>query len=108
MVYSNHSDVKLLGDKVIWGFAYKFNNDEKSMATVKKPVKGKLVKMKWGDYEFIELKKNGELRKSGGVSIHARDYADTEEEANQEYNRLIQIQIDKLNRLIDACKSDLI
>lgn len=91
---------------VVWACAYSTNSTEKSMAKRKKPVRGIVQKNSWKDL-FVEIKKNGEL-KSGSVSVDARDYADTEEECIEMYNKSIMEQIEKLEKLKQDCINDFI
>lgn len=99
--------------QVVWGCAYCTNNTEKSMAFKKKPVLG-VVSLKekagrWSrDGVFYESRKDGQPKKSSGVNLYARHYANTEEESREIYNGLVQNQIDLLQRLIDDTKSDFI
>lgn len=93
----------------VWACAYSTNNTEKTMALRKKPVLGIIKKDKvWKSGVFYELKRSGELKKSSGVKIDARHYANTEEESKKIYNTLVQEQINKLEELINICKGDLI
>lgn len=111
MKYYSSSDAPK--DTVIWGCAYTPNNyvsynswnkeAKKTMALVKKPVKG-MIK---GRY-FYELKKNGEIKKNPEVYATSRVYADTFKESYEMFKELVKKQIKHLEGLIEICKEDLI
>jgi len=94
-----YKSTKAPKDKPIWACTY----SEKTTCDIKKPVYGMII-----GSQFFEFEKNNiDLRKCG-VSIYAREYADTYEECVELYNSLIMKEIEFLNVLIEDCKDDLI
>ena len=87
-------------DKDIWAFAYK--EDERALNYICRPVKGRIKKK---DKYFYEYKVNGECLKKNGVTIYARYFADTYEEAVAGFNTLVNQRIkslkDEITRLED-------
>lgn len=101
-------------DRLVWGYAYSTNDNEKSMSLRKEPVLG-VIKTEGGRYwkdEFYELKRNwktlDDVKKSSKVYADSRSYADTLEEAIEGYNEKVLYQISKLEELITECKKDII
>lgn len=93
-------------DTDLWAYAYSTNNSEKSMALKKEPVLGQIKGE--GYYRmFHEYKRDGQLKKSS-VKAHSRRYADTEQEAIEGYNKLVNNQIQKLEELIAEYTKDII
>lgn len=82
----------------IWAFAYK--EDERATNYMCKPVKGKIIKD--GNYtsHFYEYKTNGKDLKKNGVTIYARFFTDTYEEAVEGFNMLVNKRIDSLQKEI--------
>ena len=83
-------------NKDIWAFAYK--EDERATNLMCKPVKGRIIKS--DDYNFYEYKANDKDLKKNGVSIYARFFADTYEEAVEGFNMLVNKRIDSLQKEI--------
>ena len=87
-------------DKDIWAFAYK--EDERALNYICRPVKGRIKKK---DKYFYEYKVNGKDLKKNGVTIYARYFADTYEEAVTGFNFLVNRRIkslkDEIARLED-------
>ena len=81
-------------NKDIWAFAYK--EDERATNLMCKPVKGRIS----DDYNFYEYKANGKDLKKNGVSIYARFFTDTYEEAVEGFNMLVNKRIDSLQKEI--------
>ena len=77
-------------DKDIWAFAYK--EDERALNLMCKPVKGRIKEDKY----FYEYKVNGRDLKKNGVTIYARLFADTYEEAVEGFNKLVRTRIRSL------------
>lgn len=77
-------------NKDIWAFAYK--EDERALNLMCKPVKGKIKE----DNYFYEYKANGKDLKKNGVSLYARLFADTYEEAVWGFNKLVRTRISSL------------
>lgn len=82
-------------NKDIWAFAYK--EDERATNLMCKPVKGRIVK---SDNNFYEYKANGKDLKKNGVTLYARFFADTYEEAAEGFNMLVNKRIDSLQKEI--------
>ena len=61
-----------------------------------KPVKGRIS----DGYNFYEYKVNGKDLKKNGVSIYARFFIDTYEEAVEGFNMLVNKRIDSLQKEI--------
>lgn len=81
-------------DAEVFAFAYK--EDERALNHICKPVKGRLKNGKYGggrDKTFYEYKANGKDLKKNGVTIYARYFCDTYEEAVAGYNALIEKRI---------------
>ena len=96
--------------KEIWACAYSTNGTEKSMALKKQPVLGMVIDEEntWKGAKFYEIGKNGKIKKSSGVNVSARVYADTFEECVIEYNARVQYQIDFLEALKKRCLDDML
>lgn len=77
-------------NKDIWAFAYK--EDERVLNLMCKPVKGRIKEDKY----FYEYKANGKDLKKNGVTIYARFFADTYEEAVEGFNKLVRTRIKSL------------
>lgn len=69
-------------NKDIWAFAYK--EDERATNLMCKPVKGRIS----DGYNFYEYKANGKDLKKNGVTLYARFFTDTYEEAVEGFNML--------------------
>lgn len=89
-------------DKDIWAFAYK--EDERALNLMCKPVKGRIKK----DNYFYEYKANGKDLKKNGVTIYARFFADTYEEAVEGFNKLVKTRIESLKDEISKLEDMLI
>lgn len=84
-------------NKDIWAFAYK--EDERATNLMCKPVKGKIITDGWCGY-FYEYKANGKDLKKNGVSLYARFFTDTYEEAIEGFNMLVNKRINSLQKEI--------
>lgn len=86
-------------NKDIWAFAYK--EDERATNLMCKPVKGKIIKDN-SSYmgHFYEYKANGKDLKKNGVTLYARFFTDTYEEAVEGFNMLVNKRIDSLQKEI--------
>lgn len=109
MKYANHKEVP--DNKIVWACAYSMNDNEKTNALKKEPVRGMITdEGKYGQKVFKELKAGGinkeHLKKSGQVYAYNRCYADTYEESVDMYNELIDKQIKRLQRIIEECEKD--
>ena len=89
-------------NKDIWAFAYK--EDERALNLMCKPVKGRI---KEDDY-FYEYKVNGKDLKKNGVSIYARSFTDTYEEAVEGFNKLVRTRIESLKDEISKLEDMLV
>ena len=81
-------------NKDIWAFAYK--EDERATNLMCKPVKGRIS----DGCNFYEYKANGKDLKKNGVSIYARFFTDTYEEAVEGFNMLVNKRINSLQKEI--------
>lgn len=90
----------------IWGCAYDIDNETLHVRLRKEPVKGIFVKNR--NLQFAELKKDMTPRTSGHVHLHARCYADTQEECIELYNQLVQRRINELQQMIASASADFI
>lgn len=101
-----HSIVKNAEDiptnKDIWAFAYK--EDDRTLNYICRPTKGRIKKDKY----FYEYKVNGKDLKKNGVSLYARYFADTYDEAVEGFNTLIQNRINLLNEEIEKLRHMLV
>ena len=88
-------------DKDIWAFAYK--EDERATNLMCKPVKGRIK-----DRYFYEYKSGCKNLRKNGVSIYARYFADTYDEAVRGFNALVQKRIDSLTGEIERLQNMLI
>ena len=86
-------------------YGYKMNNTEKSMKLKTKPYKCIIDGDRWHG-QCIKLNKKGEKKRKKIVNIWSRSYAETEDEAILEYNKLIDTQISFLKSLILKCEQD--
>lgn len=89
-------------NKDFWAFAYK--EDERATNYMCKPVNGRIKDDKY----FYEYKVNGRDLKKNGVSLYARYFADTYEEAVKGFNILIQRRIDSLTEEIGRLQDMLV
>lgn len=98
------------GDTV-WACAFAYDKTPYRMLAHQKPIQGKLFYSRYGDGDqpsqnlrpryFVPMTKDKKnFQFSRAVSIRAREYADTEQEAIQIYNSLIQQKIDQANYAI--------
>ena len=87
-------------NKDIWAFAYK--EDERATNLMCKPIKGRIIKSEgsFPSYNFYEYKANGKDLKKNGVSLYARFFTDTYEEAVEGFNMLVNKRIDSLQKEI--------
>lgn len=85
-------------NKDIWAFAYK--EDERATNYMCKPVKGKIIKDSNCTTHFYEYKTNDKNLKKNGVSLYARFFTDTYEEAVEGFNMLVNKRIDSLQKEI--------
>ena len=99
---TTHNVREIPDGKDIWAFAYK--EDERALNLMCKPVKGRI---KEDDY-FYEYKVNGKDLKKNGVSIYARFFADTYEEAIEGFNKLVRTRIESLKDEISKLENILI
>lgn len=98
----NIEDVSI--NKDFWAFAYK--EDERATNYMCKPIKGRI---KGDSYKsFYEYKANGKDLKKNGVTLYARYFADTYEEAVRGFNVLVQRRIDSLTEEIGRLQNMLI
>lgn len=74
----------VLEGRPIWACAYKIDNQTSRSILRQVPVQGEIR----GD-RFYVYKKDGTLRRTGGVWAGYRWYADTYEECVEAYNRLV-------------------
>ena len=89
-------------NKDIWAFAYK--EDERALNLMCKPVKGRIKEDKY----FYEYKVNGRDLKKNGVTIYARLFAGTYEEAVEGFNKLVRTRIKSLKDEISKLEDMLI
>lgn len=87
----------------IWGLAYDVNNETEHRNYSCKPVLGEIR-----GRHFHKYKKGTTECQLASVSIFARQYADTYEEAVELYNSLVMDRIDTLYKLLDSAQKDLI
>ena len=88
-------------EKDLYGFAYK--EDDRNLTYFCKPIKGR-IKYSY----FYEYKRDGKTLKKNGVSIYARYFADTYDEAVKGFNTLINRRIEKMTNKIEELKLMLI
>jgi len=103
MKYAYDNRMKAPCNAPIWGLAYDINNETEHRNYSCKPVLGEIR-----GRSFHKYKKGTTECQLAGVSIWARQYADTYEEAVELYNSLVMARIDTLYRLIDSAQKDLI
>ena len=103
IVYDPNAHInKSLFNIDIWAFAYK--EDERALSYICKPVKGQIKDNRY----FYEYKANGKGLKKNGVSIWARCFADTYEEAVIGFNMLVQRRVEFLKEEIIRIENRLI
>lgn len=102
-----HSIVKDAEDipinKDVWAFACK-GEDSRALNYIRRPTKGRFKDDKY----FYEYKVNGRDLKKNGVSIYARYFADTYDEAVEGFNTLVQNRINSLNEEIEKLQCMLV
>lgn len=100
---------RLKNGAVVWAYTFELNDTKEKVVINRKPIKGRLsVSSRVSDDDgrrafneaktprfFVPFKKasDSEYAWSRAVNFHTRCYADTEEEAVDGYNGLIQQQI---------------
>lgn len=92
-------------NKDYWAFAYE--EDERATNLMCRPVKGRIVE-RYSYKHFYEYKVNGKDLKKNGVSLYARYFADTYEEAVKGFNILVQKRINSLTKEISRLQDMLI
>jgi len=109
MKYIKEEDL-FIGRKV-WACAYDVWHFREKKLLSCKPIQGQICEIT-GQYSkigFIPFKGINTLRaNSAGVSIKAREYADTSSESIEIYNELVQKRINLLNDVICKTKFDFI
>ena len=107
MLYKSHQNNLPIG-KPIWGFAYKVDNETNRAVLKQTPVLGIIDGKSSYHTQFTPFSKTNpkQLAKSKTVNASARTYADTEQEAIDAYNELVQKRIDTLNALIIEANND--
>lgn len=116
MIYATRNQYKPFNEEVgdiedadinkdYWAFAYE--EDERATNLMRKPVKGRIVYEYTRKY-FYEYKVNGKDLKKNGVSLYARYFADTYEEAVKGFNILVQKRINSLTKEISRLQDMLI
>ena len=98
---TTHNVKEIPDGKNIWAFAYR--EDERALNLLCKPVKGRII-----DNYFYEYKVNGKDLKKNGVSVYARFYTDTYEEAVDGFNQLVSERIKRLKDEISKLEDMLI
>ena len=96
-------------NKPLWGFAYVVDNETGRNVLKSEPVCGEVAwtGMHVRQRHFFPYKKGTtERRKSGDVYYQSRWYADTEVEAKQAYNDLIDNRIKLLNKMAADAEKD--
>ena len=97
------TDLNMLQNKCVWKFFY-FNNGSK--VAMRKPVYGKVIADRedgpyaYYHYKFHPVKKDGTFAKKGSY-LASSFYADTEEEAIEEFNRICQLYISEYKQVIE-------
>lgn len=91
--YETMDEKNRLQDRtVVWAYAFQENSMKEGMLLSQKPVKGCIIKngLMYNNV-FAPFKKNKEpaLALSKTINIYGRNFADTEEEAIEGYNQLI-------------------
>ena len=96
---------------IIWGVAYKINDQTLHVDLKQKPIQG-IIKATggpcWHKFEFVSLNKKGQPQNYKAVHVNSRCYADTEAEAEELYNELVQERIDRLLQIANETKNDFI
>lgn len=96
---------------IVWGVAYKINDQSLHVDLKQTPVKG-IIKPTGTSYsrafEFIPLNQKGKPQNYKAVNANSRCYADTEAEAEELYNELVQERINRLMQLANEAKNDFI
>lgn len=104
MVYETVRDrQQLVPGSIVWGYAFRRpdRRSDTQMRLFQKPVQGKIASVKRDTpvsfdgntpRYFVPLKKNSDTECSWSkvIDIDSRDYADTEEEAIEAYNKKIE------------------
>lgn len=99
---------RLQAGTVVWAYAFQENSMKEGMLLSQKPVKGCIIHDSIYSNMFAPFKKNKEpeLALSKAINVYGRNFADTEEEAKEGYNQLIEKRIEwyqnKISLLKDA------
>ena len=101
----NHEDI-------VWACAYTEDNNYDYSHLKQLPIQGMVLdkykagmtKPKYSSWVFAPINKNGEPIKSKVVDVYSRHYANTYEECVEVYNELVQMRIDRLNKIFKECE----
>lgn len=117
MIYDLHSVIKEKKPmEELWAFQFRPNKSD-GLLYYCQPTKGVIVNgnnhgnmayINPNTAVFIPTGLRGHMMKSKAVSITARMFADTKEEATDGFNRLIQDEIDKYAKKIETLKKYMI
>lgn len=106
----------------LWATDYLINDDNLVARLKCQPILGEVISIErfskevkaskyptYSNYIFVPYKiGTTTFRNSGFVDVWSRHYADTEEEAIEIYNELVQKRIDKLLEIAEQAKGDFI
>lgn len=88
-------------EKDLYGFAYK--EDDRNLKYFCEPTKGRIK-----DSYFYEYKRDGKTLKKNGVSIYARYFTDTYDDAVIGFNILVRRRLERLREEIKKLEGMLI
>lgn len=92
----------------VWAYAFSENGLKDGMRLKQTPIKGRIVNRPDARSEFIPFKKGSNVAyaRSKAVHIDSRNYADTEAEAAEGYNELVNKQIEWYKKKITALENE--
>ena len=108
MIYKGYYSASVPLNTPLWAFAYDVDNNNDRRVFIAKPVKGEVVQEGEKKYFYPYLKSTQKLRESGKVYVCSRNYAETEQEAVEAYNLLVQNRISSLHSEIMNAQKDFI
>jgi len=99
-------------ETIVWGCAYNEDNNYDHSHLKQLPIRGMILdkykagidKPKYSSWVFAPLNKKGEIIKSKVVDVYSRHYANTYKECVEIYNGLVQMRIDRLDKIVKECE----
>ena len=108
MIYKGYYSASVPLNTPVWAFAYDVDNNVDRRVAICHPIKGEVIQDKHKKRFYPYYKNTNKLRVSGGVNVQSRNYAETEQEAVENYNLLVQNRISSLHSEIMYAQKDFI